>query len=121
MVSELTARIGQPFDQSAKSFPRRRNGQIDAPAELQLEHVDLLAQVEFTRKDHFCGSGRRGSTTIRDEIRNGEIDLVPNRRNDRNIRSENRPRHHFFIESPQILQRYTAATDDYHIDTAQPI
>src|SRR5690242_17529720 len=121
MVAHLTARIGQSFHQTTKAFPRRCQNQIYAPAELEPDDVKLLTQIEFTRNDHFCGSSGCGSTTICDKIRYGEIDLVPHCRNHRNVRSENRPRDDFFVESPQILQGSAAAADDNDIDGAQLI
>ena len=60
---------------------------------------------------------RRGSrcAQIRHEIRDGEVDFVPDSADDGDRCTVHRARHHFFVESPEILQRPPAARQNQYI------
>jgi hypothetical protein len=51
-----------------------------------------------------------------DEVGDGVIDLVADRRDDRNGRAGDGPGHGLFVEGPQVLDRPAAAADDEDVD-----
>ena len=69
-----------------------------------------------TRKNSLCDDfrrrARRGSPNVRDKIANGEIDLMPHRRDDRQTRFKDSARDDFLIEGPEIFQAAAAARDE---------
>ena len=58
---------------------------------------------------------RRRRPQVGDKIRDGEINLMPDRRNDRQRTRGNRARYNFFIEIPQVLDGPAATPDDQHL------
>ena len=67
----------------------------------------------LARANHnFRGGGGRGSADVRDKIRNGEIALMAYSGDHRNFRCDDRSRHDFFVEGPQIFQRPAASREN---------
>src|SRR5437879_12323214 len=58
------------------------------------------------------GSSRRCCANVGDEVCDGEVDLMPDCRDHRNVRLVDRTCHCFFVECPEVFDRATAATDD---------
>ena len=79
--------------------------------------AQLLQPVGLIRAHQFGCSGGRGGALIGDKIGNGEIDLMADAADDRQLAGRNRARHDFLVERPQIFQRAAAATDDQHVQS----
>src|ERR1700736_1689674 len=92
------------------------------------EASDVVAQagdalIEFAAGlHHQFGGGRwRGSAYIGDEIRNREVRLVADARNDRNGRDRDSAGDALFIEAPQILKGAAATSENDHVDALATI
>jgi len=85
--------------------------------------VDGLFQPLFGGKkllakawDNRFGCGGRGwRPEVRDQIRDSEVNLMADCRDNRDARAGNGPGEFFFIKGRQIFQRATPSTDDDHI------
>ena len=64
--------------------------------------------------------GRRGPH-VGHKVADGEVDLVPNGRDDRQRGVEDRARHHLFVKGPQVLQAAAAAGDEDQVNRRSPI
>ena len=89
------------------------------PAESARAGLDVPAKIDNVGHDQLRGRARRRRTQVGHEIGDGEIDLVPNRRNDRHCHVSNCARHYLFIELPQILHASAAASEDDEIDSCK--
>ena len=69
-------------------------------------------QLRRIRREQFRRRARRRSAHVGREVRDREINLVPHRRNHRQLHRRDRARDDFFVEAPQILE--TAATTAHH-------
>ena len=65
-------------------------------------------------------AGRRGPH-VGHKIADGEVNLMPDRRDDRQCRVEDRAGHHLFVEGPQILQTAAPARDEDKVHGQLPI
>ena len=60
--------------------------------------------------------GRRGSgALVGNKVGNGEIDLMPDTRHQRDRATINRAREHFLVESPEVFQRAAPTRQDEHV------
>src|SRR5260370_23018772 len=71
--------------------------------------------------DELGGGGGRGSAHVGDEIGDGEIGFVADTGDYGYFRSEDGGGDFFFIESPEIFERATAAGEDQNVDHAPAI
>ena len=74
------------------------------PLEARCPGVDIGEQIREDRHHEFRGGGRRGRTNIRDEVCDGEVDLVPDRADHRDLAVVDRTGHDLFVECPQVLE-----------------
>ena len=65
--------------------------------------------------NQFRGRRGRGRSQVRHKICNRKIRFVPDRRDHRQVRRDNCPRHPLAIESAQVLKRSAAARYDDHV------
>ena len=68
----------------------------------------------------FGGSGRRGGAHVGAEVGDGEVGLVADAGDDRHAAADDRARHHFFVEAPQVFDRAAAAAHQQHVDFGAP-
>ena len=80
------------------------------------------AAQQFARigSDEFRRRARGRRAQVGGEVRDGEIDLVPDRGDDRNPGARDRPCDDLLIKLPQILRAPAAAPDDDHIHRLEP-
>ncbi|OQV66283.1 hypothetical protein AK51_10420 [Serratia nematodiphila DZ0503SBS1] len=52
---------------------------------------------------------------VGNEVGDGDVGFMADGADDRNAAGEDRPRHAFVVEAPQIFQRTAAAADDQHV------
>ena len=107
----------QTSGERVEIFPRAFGALPDALPQQPWRFRHKLAAGKDTLGDDFRRRAGRGRAHVRHEIADGEINLVPDGRDDRNRRFKNRPRHGFFVERPQILQRTAAARDQNQIQS----
>jgi hypothetical protein len=81
---------------------------------------NALEQLGAFGTDQFGGGGRCGCAPVGDEVRDGEVGFVADASDDRNRACAYRPRHDFFVESPQVLDAATAAHQQHDIASAEP-
>ena len=67
-----------------------------------LEHFQARAAIGG---DEFCSARRGGGAHVRDEVCDGEIDLVPDAAHDRHRTGVDGAREMLIVKSPQVLQR----------------
>ena len=70
----------------------------------------------MARDDELRRRRRRRCTDVGDEIGDGHVALVTDRRDDRHRRSRDHPRDDFLVERPEVFDRPAAAADDDHVD-----
>src|SRR5262245_17385373 len=101
MIKSLL-RVAQAVEQLA---PQRARATLDLPLE-----------IDYVRDNQFRGSTRSGSAQVRDEIADGEIDFVTDRRDDWHSGVEYRACDDLFIELPQIFDAAATACDKHECD-----
>src|ERR1700726_2085646 len=93
---------------------------LGKPVPYQLHQAPLVlgdVPLEFLTRAHakLRGGRRCGRAQVRDKIGNREIGFVAHTRYHGNFGSENRARNHLLVESPQILERTAATSNDEHV------
>ncbi len=83
--------------------------------EIVLENLNSVSELGHVRHSHLSRRCRRLSAPVSHEIGNREVNLVPHRRNHRNLAPINRPCDDFLVESLQVLGRAAASADDQSI------
>ena len=92
---------------------------LDAPAhhapEAQPGALQIVAPLQRVGGDHLRrrGGGRRAP--VGDEVRNREVDLVPDAGDQRNRAAMNRACDRFVVEAPQILDRTAPSSEHEHV------
>ena len=71
-------------------------------APLQLH--DMRQQLRADRHGHLGGSRWRRGSAVGDEVDQGRVGFVADRRDDRDLGGRDGARHHFFIEGPEVFQ-----------------
>ncbi len=105
----------------AQFLPSHKQTVTDRPIQPAVQ-IFSLAFDFLTRTDDEFGSSRRSwRTQVGDEIDDREISFVTDRRDDRNLRSRDRPRKSFVIERRKIFCRAATARDDDDLDRAHAV
>ena len=69
----------------------------------RVQHFERRLPVRAVGNRELCRAGRRGGAQVGDKIRDCDVRLMADRRDDRDFRSIDRPRRHLFVERPKIL------------------
>ncbi len=86
-----------------------------------IEGVDAVRDFVESSRDEF-GSGRRsGSAQVRDEVGNGEVGLMADRRDDRNVRICDGLGKEFRIKRREVFERASATCNDDDVDRSGPV
>ena len=82
----------------------------------QLREDDRRSQTAATRGLDLI-LVTRGGAHVGHKIADREINLMPDRGNDRHYRLEDRPRYNFFVERPQVLEAAAATSDQDQVQS----
>src|ERR1043166_6814245 len=78
---------------------------------------DELATREYAFGDDFSSGAGRRRADIGDKIADGEINFVPDGRDDWQRRFEDCSCHYFFVEGPEIFQTAAATSEEDKIQS----
>ena len=81
-----------------------------------MQPIDPAAEFIVARDDELRRRRRRRGTDVGDEIGDGHVALVTDRRDHRHRRSRDHPRDDFLVERPEVFDRSAATADDDHVD-----
>ena len=79
--------------------------------------MEIFKQFTSDRNSQYRSRGGRCGTQVGDEIADRDVRFMPDRADDRNAAAMDGSRHRLLVESPQILKRSAAATDDDDVDS----
>jgi hypothetical protein len=94
------------------AFIKRAANRAIHPGHRKSQSLDA---IEVSRRDQFRGRTRRLRADIGGEIAKREVNLMTNRRDDRNTGRRDEPHKRLFVECPQILETAAATTDDQQV------
>ena len=81
----------------------------------------LLPQLVVVRHRELGRRRRRRRSEIGDEVRDREVRLVADGRDDGNRGGADSPRNGFLVECPELLERAAAAAHDEHVGFTEPV
>ncbi len=90
-------------------------------AELLLAAGEALGPLALVRNGELGRLGGRRRAQVRDEVRDREVDLVPDADDDGQLQCGDRARDDFFVERPKVFERAAAASQDQHVAVRAPI
>src|SRR5581483_5538340 len=82
----------------------------DSVLQTSRQRTNLIFELLSCGDYHLRGRRGSGRAQIGDKIRNGEMCLMPNCGNHRNLRSEDRTRECLIVECSQIFERAASAS-----------
>ena len=91
----------------------RRCAAADARSASRSMRADELV---FRRHDDLGRRRRRGRPQVGNQVRQRDVHLVADGRDDRHRAGRDRPRHGLLVEGPQVFNRAAAAPDDDDVD-----
>ena len=109
---QSTGQIAQPFATAVHPSPERTGH-----ARFLILHP--CKQFEPDWNGHFRSSRGSGRALIRNKIDQGCVRLVPDSRNERNVRRSRGAGDNLFVEAPKVFNAATAARDDDQVRPGQ--
>ena len=115
LVADALPGMGQSPRQEIEPLHTVFNAALEYAHQLLAGQHHIAAQLNTVRTDQLCRRSRRRRAHIGGKIGDGEIGFMPHAADHRHRTGADRPGHHFFVVSPQILNAAAAAADDQHI------
>jgi len=104
------------IEEAAELFSREDEVIAEGAIDAEVEGGDALFDADVLVGDDL-GRGRgSGSAEVSDEIRDGEVGLMTDGRDDRNSRGRDGAGESFVVEAVQIFERTTAAGEQDDVD-----
>jgi len=102
--------------EGGEALARQHELVADGAARTGVESLHALFDAVLGCGDEFSSGGGRGGAQIGDEVRDGEVGLVPDRRNDGQLRRSNGAGEGLVVEAGEVLERAAAAGDEDQVD-----
>ena len=117
----LHAREDGVLRQSRERIVGAQQFVVDGLRHALVEGLQLLGEFVLGADDQLGRGGRRGRSQVGNKVADGEIGLVADGGDDRNLGRGNGARQTFIVEGEQVFERTAAASHDDDIDLSVPV
>ena len=118
MVLQSFVRPAQSPDHPDQLLLAPREGLPGQVAETLQQALQLLKRAQLVRAQQFGCCRRCRRSEICDQIGDGEVDFMADRRHDGQLAGKNGSGDGFFVERLQVLQRAAAPANDQSLETS---